>query len=164
MKDLIRTSMMLAINQCWADPNHYSILVWLQLMLEVSAGIIISKQKVLCFQKGNSKYSYLSLKYEFPGGKVEPGEDPKETVIRELHEELGIDCTECTIQHFCDTTHNYPDFSVTIHSFLIYMSDVKYVLTEHQNVVFSLVKDLNQLDWVDADKKIVRKLEEYYGR
>jgi 8-oxo-dGTP diphosphatase len=57
-------------------------------MKEVAVGIMLREGLVLaCQRKINVRYP---LKWEFPGGKVEPGERPEETVVRELHEELGV--------------------------------------------------------------------------
>jgi len=59
-------------------------------MVEVSAGIIVSNNRILCFQKGMAKYPYLTSKWEFPGGKIEKGEQPQDALIRELQEELKL--------------------------------------------------------------------------
>ena len=132
-------------------------------MVEVSAGIIISDSKILCFQKGDAKYPYLTHRWEFPGGKVEKGEDPKETIIRELSEELKMDIRDQRIQFLCDTEHQYPDFHVILHSYLIFAQYPKFTLTEHISTKWCKVDELKQLDWAEADKDIVKKLEEYYG-
>ncbi len=132
-------------------------------MLEVSAGIIVHDSKILCFQKSKAKYPYLSYKFEFPGGKVEPGENPKETIIRELMEELQLDISKNKIEFLCDTTTNYPDFSVTIHSFLIWVDKINYTLSEHQKAIWSTVSDLGNLDWAKADLEIVDKIIDYFS-
>ena len=131
-------------------------------MLEVSAGIMIDGSKILCFQKGKAKYPYLSFKYEFPGGKVEPGEIPKDTIIRELKEELDLDISKNDIEYLCCTTTDYPDFSVTIHSFLIWVHGIDYTLSEHQKAIWSEIKDLDNLDWAKADVAIVGKIKDHF--
>lgn len=50
-------------------------------MIEVSAGIVFSRGKVLCTRKGESRYGYLSHRYEFPGGKLESGETPVDALV-----------------------------------------------------------------------------------
>ncbi len=130
-------------------------------MVEVSAGIIVSDSKILCFQKGEARYPYLSFKYEFPGGKVEPGEDPRDTIIRELSEELKMDISNDDIIHLCDTSYDYPDFSVTLHSFLIFKDDVRFTLTEHISYVWSELSRLDSLDWAEADKAIVKAVKDH---
>lgn len=132
-------------------------------MIEVSAGIIITDSKILCFQKGKAKYPYLSFKYEFPGGKIELGETPKQTIIRELKEELSIDISKNKIEFLCETTTDYPDFSVKLYSFLIWADNVNYTLSEHQQAIWSKIDDLEKLDWAKADVEIVEIVKKHFS-
>ena len=59
--------------------------------VEVVAAIIVDDHKILCVQRGLNKYEYISKKYEFPGGKIEPGETEVNALIREIKEELCMD-------------------------------------------------------------------------
>ena len=59
--------------------------------IEVVAGVIINKNKILCCQRKKSKYSYLSEKWEFPGGKLEENETREKALIREIDEELEME-------------------------------------------------------------------------
>ncbi len=129
-----------------------------RLMVEVSAGIILSEGKILAMKKGVAKYDYLSNKYEFPGGKVEPGEEPIETLKRELFEELKADISKSTITHVADIFHEYPDFSVVIHSYLVRADNFDFSMTEHVGYKWISPEEINGLDWVEADRKIIRKL------
>jgi len=133
-------------------------------MVEVSAGIIIRNKEILCFQKGINKHDYLSNKWEFPGGKVELNEDPKKTIIRELKEELKTDISNNKIIHLCDSEHDYPDFHLLMHSYLIFVDNIEYTLTEHINSKWCSIKNLKDIDWADADKDVVKSIEEYYGQ
>lgn len=131
-------------------------------MSEVSAAIFIDGNKALCFKRGISKYPYLSYKYEFPGGKLEVGETPKEAIIRELREELDIDLDSSDVNEFLDTIHEYPDFTVTMHFFIIeYVPD--YVLKEHSDAIWVESGLLSQVDLAEADKDVIESLEEYLG-
>ena len=79
-------------------------------MIEVTAAIIFIENKVLCLKRGHSKYSYISNKYEFPGGKIKVNETPIDALIREIREELEM---EISIRnYFLKVDHIYPDFSL----------------------------------------------------
>lgn len=78
--------------------------------LVVSAAVLIEGGRVLLSQR--KKGSHLSGAWEFPGGKVEPGEDPRDTLVRELAEELGIEITAGEILEV--TFHRYPERAVLL--------------------------------------------------
>ena len=76
--------------------------------VEVVAAIIVNDHKILCVQRNINKYEYISKKFEFPGGKMEPGETKEETVKREVLEELKM---QIEIQkEFLTIKHQYTDF------------------------------------------------------
>jgi len=129
-------------------------------MLEVSAGIVISDSRVLCFRKGISKYPYLSHKYEFPGGKIENGESPEEALIREFREELSAEISSQDIQPLGLFTYSYPDFSVNLHAFVINTNDFRFILSEHESCIWSSAEKLDQFDWAAADRDIVKSLKQ----
>ena len=58
--------------------------------IKVSAAIIINKGKILCVQRGINKFEYISNKFEFPGGKIDAGEELIDGLVREVLEETGI--------------------------------------------------------------------------
>lgn len=124
--------------------------------IEVVAAIIIKGNKILCVQRKESKLPYISKKYEFPGGKMELGETREETIIREIKEELDIDII--VKEAFLTITHQYPDFHITMHSFICESNDTEVTLTEHINFQWLGKEELNKLDWAAADIPIVNKL------
>ena len=80
--------------------------------VKVAAGLVFEKGRIFATKRGESPYSYLAHKYEFPGGKLEPGESGPDTVKRELKEELSLDVKVGGL--FAATTFEYPDFIVTL--------------------------------------------------
>jgi len=125
-------------------------------MIEVVAGVIFMKDKILCLQRGQGKYEYISFKYEFPGGKVEIGENHEEALTRELREELDV--AVIVGEKILTAEHTYPDFSVRLHFYYCEMSDEQFHLKEHVDFKKLMVKDLKSLDWVEADRVIVNYL------
>lgn len=128
-------------------------------MLEVSVAILTNGKEVLCFRRGVSKYDYLSYKFEFPGGKIEPSESPEEALVRELSEELGMSLSVSQLQPFQTMVHEYADFSVRIHYFFVRSSNPEYVLKEHTEARWCSPDSIEALDWADADKEAVKILE-----
>jgi 8-oxo-dGTP diphosphatase len=122
----------------------------------VSAAIIVENKKILCVQRNKSKYDYISYKYEFPGGKLEEGENEEDALIREISEELNlvIDVAE----KFLVVTHEYLDFNLTMHSYLCKANTEKLVLKEHIDAKWLHKDELIELDWAAADLPIVSKL------
>lgn len=128
--------------------------------IEVSAGILINDKQVLCLQRNLGKYDYISYKYEFPGGKLEKDESPSEALKRELLEEMNISVKETDMEFFMTVNHQYPDFFITMHSFICYVDSRSFDLLEHIDYQWSGKNQLNDLDWVEADLLIVHKLLE----
>ncbi|AKB77701.1 Mutator mutT protein (7,8-dihydro-8-oxoguanine-triphosphatase) [Methanosarcina horonobensis HB-1 = JCM 15518] len=126
--------------------------------IEVVAGIIIYEDRILCMQRDANKYDYLSYKYEFPGGKVEPGETNSQALMRELLEEMGIEIKVSENDFFMTVIHQYPDFKITMHSYICRVSSSEFVRKEHINHVWLKRLDLDKLDWAPADQPIVKKL------
>lgn len=124
--------------------------------IEVVAAIIKKDNKILCVQRNENKLSYISKKYEFPGGKMEANETKKETIVREIKEELAMDIN--VKEEFLTVTHQYPDFLLTMHSFICTSNESKVTLTEHIDYKWLELEELDTLDWAAADVPIVKKL------
>jgi len=119
----------------------------------VSAAIIINNDKVLCVQRGKNKLDYISNKFEFPGGKIEPGELPSQTVVREILEELNM--TIKVEKEFLTVEHNYPDFHLKMYSYICSSNTNEVELSEHISYKWLRKNELGQLDWAAADIPIV---------
>lgn len=124
---------------------------------EVVAAVIRRDDKFLCMQKGETKFVYTSFKFEFPGGKIEPGESPEEALERELLEEMDfvirVDRKLVTVDHV------YPDFSITMQAFLCEGVSPSFKMKEHVAFEWRSRDELMGLDWADADVEIVRAIE-----
>lgn len=124
--------------------------------IEVVAAILCFKDKILCVQRPENKLQYISEKYEFPGGKIEAGESQKEALKRELVEELNI--TPQIEDLYLTVNHSYPDFDLTMHSFICIVETKEVTLNEHIASQWLTKKELGLLDWAAADIPIVTKL------
>ena len=124
--------------------------------ITVVAAVIEHKGKYLCVQRGINKYDYISKKWEFPGGKVEAGESPENALIREIQEELAMEINE--LNFLINVEHTYPDFRLTMHTYLCKSEQTTPTLTEHLEYTWQSASDMNHLDWAAADLPIVEKL------
>ncbi|MBB5744925.1 (deoxy)nucleoside triphosphate pyrophosphohydrolase [Brevundimonas variabilis] len=88
----------------------------LKTVLVVAAALIDVDGRVLIAQRPEGKH--MAGLWEFPGGKVEPGERPEAALVRELNEELGIDVTEACLSPFVFTSHAYESFHLLMPLFL----------------------------------------------
>ena len=124
--------------------------------VEVVAAVIQIGDSILCVQRNTNKFEYISLKYEFPGGKIEPGETREDAIKREINEELRMDID---IKSYLMTVkHTYPDFELTMHAFLCSSKTASPTLTEHVDFKWLTKDNLSNLDWAAADVPIVEKL------
>ena len=124
--------------------------------VEVVAAVIMHNQKILCVQRSENKYAYISKKFEFPGGKMEEGETKKQTIIREIKEELNMDIIPGV--QLKTVEHEYPDFNLTMHSFISECLSTEVFLSEHIDYKWLSVSELETLDWAAADLPIVEQL------
>lgn len=124
--------------------------------IKVVAGIIFFENQLLCVQRPKNKLQYISEKFEFPGGKIEYGETNEEALHRELFEELSI---STNIKSFYTTVvHQYPDFELTMHSYICDINSKEITLNEHIDKKWLMINQLDSLDWAAADIPIVNKL------
>jgi 8-oxo-dGTP diphosphatase len=124
--------------------------------IEVVAAVIFFEDKVLCVQRPKNKLPYISEKFEFPGGKMEEGETKEEALQRELLEELNLSTKIKTL--FLTVVHQYPDFELTMHSFMCEVASKELTLREHIDQKWLTINELTALDWAAADVPIVDKL------
>lgn len=129
--------------------------------IEVVAAVIIYEKKILAFQRGAAKFDYVSYKFEFPGGKVETGEDFRVALNRELYEELGLNAE---VGDFVTTIdHDYPDFSIRMHCFIVAIDTFDETLQDHVAYAHVALFEADSLDWIEADRPVLKILKENFG-
>lgn len=124
--------------------------------VHVVAAVIIEDDKVFCCQRANK--GPLAKKWEFPGGKIEDGENQKEALIREIQEEL-----ETTIkvkEHLTTVDHTYPTFHIIMEAYHCEVIKGNLSLTEHLDSKWLIKDDFYDLDWAEADIPIIKKIVE----
>lgn len=123
--------------------------------IEVVAAIIRNGDRIFATQRGYGDFKDM---WEFPGGKMEPGETPQEALIREIREELA---TEIAIDGFlCTIEHDYPTFHLTMHNYLCHVVSGNLELLEHEAARWLSIDHLCDVDWLPADLKILGPLKE----
>ena len=122
--------------------------------IEVVAAIIMDNGKILATQRGSGNYKD---KWEFPGGKIEPGEMPEEALVREIKEEL--DALISVNDFLCSVDYDYPDFHLKMHCFIFSIINGKLVLKEHEAARWLGKNELQSIDWLPADIEVIRELE-----
>ncbi len=121
--------------------------------IEVAAAIITHNGRVFATQRG---YGEFKDGWEFPGGKMEPGETPQQALVREIQEELD---TEIEVGELVETVeYDYPGFHLTMHCFLCTICSGALVLKEHEAARWLTREELDDVDWLPADVKVVEKL------
>lgn len=128
-------------------------------MLIVTCAIIIHDGKILVCQRSSAMD--LPLKWEFPGGKVEPGEDEALTIVREIKEELHLDIE--VVRQLEPTEHDYPTFRICLVPFIANVAGGELLLNEHADAKWITVDELDRYDWAPADLPIVGQLKAETG-
>lgn len=119
----------------------------------VVAAVVVENGRVLCMQRCRTQYDYTSEKWEFPGGKIEPGETEPQALKRELKEEM--DYRVEVEEHLATIEHNYPDFSITLSAWRCRPLQQHFKMLEHLDYQWLTPLELPKLCWAAADKKVV---------
>jgi 8-oxo-dGTP diphosphatase len=122
----------------------------------VGAVIINEKNEVLCALR--SQTMSLPGFWEFPGGKIETGETPQESLKREIREELN-----CTIEVgdlVADATHEYPTIIVRLITYFARIIDGTPIANEHEKLIWLSINELDSLEWAPADLPTIEALKQ----
>ena len=121
----------------------------------VVAAIIRKGDKIFATQRG---YGDFKDGWEFPGGKIEPGETPQEALAREIKEELSANITVGDLLTTVET--DYPDFHLSMACYFCELKEgSKMTLLEHEAAKWLSLDELDTVDWLPADVEVVKMLE-----
>ena len=119
----------------------------------VVGALIVKDKRVLATQRGYGDYAGW---WEFPGGKVEPGEAPETALIREIKEELGADIL---VGRYFDTTeYDYPKFHLSMRCYLCSLNSAGFSLNEHSAALWLGRSEIYSVKWLGADIPILESL------
>ena len=116
----------------------------------VVAAIIKKENAYLIAQRNRDKY--LGLKWEFPGGKVEPNETFQEALSREIHEEINLDIN--IHEKLAEEKYKDSEINIVLHYFLCSIKDGTIKLNEHEALAWVDKKDFGKYDFVEGDVNI----------
>lgn len=119
--------------------------------LRVACAVIEDRGMVLAAQRGREMS--MPLKWEFPGGKLHPGESPEECLDRELEEELGVRVR--IVRALPPVIHFYEEFTIELIPFVCTPAGGRLRLNEHGAVAWLPPRVLPELDWAAADIPVV---------
>lgn len=122
--------------------------------IEVVAAIIHHDGAYFATQRGYGEFEGI---WEFPGGKIEPGESQETALKREIQEELGVDITIGEL--LCTTEYDYPTFHLTMHCYLCSVASGEIELREHKSAQWLTAETLDSVEWLPADEKIIVMLQ-----
>ena len=124
-------------------------------IVRVVAAVIESDKKILATQRG---YGEFKGGWEFPGGKIEPGETPQQALVREIKEELD---TEIEVGELIETVeYDYPTFHLSMDCFWCKIVKGNLVLLEAEASKWLAKDDLYSVEWLPADAGLIKKIEE----
>ena len=130
----------------------------MKLTLVVACALIDPDGRILIAQRPKDKA--MADLWEFPGGKMERGERPEETLIRELHEELGIIVKDACLSPFTFASHGYESFHLLMPLYVCRRWEGTPQPLEHQALKWVRAKDLTNFDMPPADLPLIPLLRD----
>ncbi|MFQ3620132.1 MAG: (deoxy)nucleoside triphosphate pyrophosphohydrolase [Spirochaetales bacterium] len=120
--------------------------------LEVSCGILQLGDTILAVRRKQGKI--LAGKYEFPGGKIEPGETPEGCLLRELQEELNLKVD--ILSSLPPVLHAYAHGLIRLHPFICRPKNSVSLLKDHDHTLWDKPENLFNLPWAEADREVLQ--------
>jgi 8-oxo-dGTP diphosphatase len=123
--------------------------------IEVVAAVIRKGDRIFATQRGYGEWKDW---WEFPGGKMEPGEAPREALVREIREELNA---EITVGDLIETVEwDYPAFHLTLHCYWCTLVSEELTLLEHESARWLRAGELSSVNWLPADESLVERIKD----
>ena len=124
--------------------------------VRVVAAIILHENKIFATQRG---YGEFKDGWEFPGGKIEPGETSREALVREIKEELDIDIE---VKDFLEMVeYDYPEFHLSMECFFCTIRSGELILKEHEAAKWLTAETLESVEWLPADRGLIEGIRAY---
>ena len=122
--------------------------------IKVVAAILIEGENFFATQRG---YGAWKDWWEFPGGKMEPGESREDALRREISEELSC---SLVVGDLLDTVEwDYPEFHLTMHCYMCSLVTDALHLNEHEAAKWLLMDELGSVKWLPADLEVIEALK-----
>ena len=128
----------------------------IKLTLVAACALIDADKRVLIAQRPQDKA--MAGLWEFPGGKVEPGERPETTLIRELHEEIGITVSEACLAPLTFASHTYEDFHLLMPLYVCRRWEGSVIAREGQKLAWVRANKLREFKMPPADLPLIPHL------
>lgn len=123
--------------------------------VNVAAAVIIRDGKIFATERGYGDYKDW---WEFPGGKIEESESPKDAVLREIEEELGVSIEVGDRIYVIE--YDYPDFHLHMEAFACTLSGGEIELREHENALWLDRDSIDSVRWLPADEEMIDYLRD----
>ena len=123
--------------------------------IRVTAAVIVHEGRIFATQRGYGPYKDG---WEFPGGKIEAGETPEQTIVREIREELNI--TIAADRYITTIEYDYPDFHLSMDCFYAHIEEGQISLLEHEAARWITKDQLDEIPWLPADLLLIPYLKQ----
>ncbi|MBR6822184.1 MAG: (deoxy)nucleoside triphosphate pyrophosphohydrolase [Clostridia bacterium] len=123
--------------------------------VNVAAAVIIRDGKIFATERGYGNYKDW---WEFPGGKIEESESPRDAVSREIEEELGVSIEVGDRIYVIE--YDYPDFHLHMEAFACTLSGGEIELREHENALWLDRDSIDSVRWLPADEEMIGYLRD----